>query len=614
MIRARTSAVAAVAALAVAAVAPPGAAAAPLAFAPCAEADQRAWECATLTLPLDRSGAIPGTVALRVQRLAHDGPPRAKALVNIEGGPGASTTARSEQTRRLLGRVTASNGYDLVLLDVRATGASRPVEIEPGTSRFYSTADTVRDLDAVREALGIAKLAVMGTSYSTLFAAEYARTFPDRADKIVLDSTLPPGGPTAFDIDSVAAAQRTLRGLCARASCPGGKAAVVRDLAKAADRLRRKPRWVGSAGPWMFRGRWQSARGQRGFYNERRLASLVQSADESTALFALLPAGLRAAARGDFGGLAVSDSAGHATQSLPPINQDVNRITRCLDIRVPWSFEAPPAQRSALVKEAKTAIPDDRIAPFSRKLIDHGGLEGCVLFGPAGLPGAIRGGAMPAVPGVILQGGLDLRTPLANAEAMAAAWPSGTLVVAQASGHGVLRSSTACATQALDQLLGGRAVDGKACAQTTLAAEPLPVVHDPALVRPLPGAPRAVARTAGAIVASLRVMEVVGAAATPLGGEGAAGSSHGGMAIVRRTPPSTAMSADLRRYELFPGLALSGRLATTARGWTASLRVAGRRRGTVAVRGGRMKGRIDGVALDVRLPAALAKPAVTRYG
>ena len=38
-------------------------------FAPCTDADQQGFECATLTVPLDRSGAVSGSVPLAIERL-----------------------------------------------------------------------------------------------------------------------------------------------------------------------------------------------------------------------------------------------------------------------------------------------------------------------------------------------------------------------------------------------------------------------------------------------------------------------------------------------------------------------------------------------------------------
>ena len=43
--------------------------------------------CSTVTVPLDRSGRVPGTVSLHVEVLRPDGPPRGTVFL-LAGGPG----------------------------------------------------------------------------------------------------------------------------------------------------------------------------------------------------------------------------------------------------------------------------------------------------------------------------------------------------------------------------------------------------------------------------------------------------------------------------------------------------------------------------------------------
>lgn len=614
--RSRAAAFGAAVALAAAtcgASAPPADAA--LAFAPCAEPQQRGWECATLIAPLDHSGAVPGSVELRVQRLAHDGPPRAKALVNVEGGPGASTTARSAQTRRLLEGPTTRNGYELVLVDVRATGASRPHAIALGTSRFYSTADTVRDLELVRAGLGVERLALMGTSYSTLTAAEFARTFPERTDRIVLDSPLGPGGPDRFGAVSAAAALPALADVCRRAACPGGPDALADDLARVLGRLRRGLFWIPSPFVWRRAGGLRREAARLGM-RMRTLLAILTNADENTARFAQLPVALHDAARGDWRALGREVRGSAARESTPPINPDLNRITRCLDTRVPWPFEAPAGERPAAVARLQQAtVPTASLKPWGAGALVDSPLAGCSEFGPSGLPTAIKGGPIPAVPGVILNGAWDLRTPPADARALKAVWPSGTLVTAPATGHGVLRSATACATAAVDALLAGRAVDPQVCAGVAPVAQPLLVGAAAADPSALPGAPRAVGATASAVLATLRDAEVAIAVGAPRGGTTQVVGVVAGWVEGRRTPPSPAARLRLTRYALREGLTLDGTLdAGSAGGYRADVRLGGRHSGRVKIANGRLRGTIDGTAVDVRLRGALARAAVSRFG
>src|SRR5512144_3131437 len=58
--------------------------------------------------------------------------------------------------------------------------------------RHVSTADTARDLDLLRGALGQPKLNFIGMSYGTYLGATYANLFPGRVGKTVLDGNIAP--------------------------------------------------------------------------------------------------------------------------------------------------------------------------------------------------------------------------------------------------------------------------------------------------------------------------------------------------------------------------------------------------------------------------------------
>ena len=112
---------AALALAALAALAPASAAAAPTLTA-CRGQDE--FGCATLDVPLDRTGATPGTVALHyaVQR---DGP--RKLLIALSGGPGQS--AVSSASSFAISLDPALRRYRLAVLDQRGTGKSGVLEL-----------------------------------------------------------------------------------------------------------------------------------------------------------------------------------------------------------------------------------------------------------------------------------------------------------------------------------------------------------------------------------------------------------------------------------------------------------------------------------------------------
>jgi pimeloyl-ACP methyl ester carboxylesterase len=140
----------------------------------------------------------------------------------LAGGPGQAATEHAGAVERMLGEVGRQR--DIVLVDQRGTGGSNPLECRnadgepvqldtdlydsPGQitafarecaanmadradPRFYTTTDAVRDLESVREALGVGQVNLFGVSYGTRVAQQYATTYPDRVRTIVLDGVAP---------------------------------------------------------------------------------------------------------------------------------------------------------------------------------------------------------------------------------------------------------------------------------------------------------------------------------------------------------------------------------------------------------------------------------------
>jgi len=160
-------------------------------------------------------------------------------LFLIAGGPGQGTI---EGFAPLLGAFAGiRRERDLVLVDQRGTGGSNrldcaipedaleageipPAELRelaraclpalPGRPQYYTTSIAVRDLDAVRAALGYASVNVLGGSYGTRVAQHYARRYPEHTRTVVLDGVVP---PTLALVPAIAIeSQRALEGVFAR--------------------------------------------------------------------------------------------------------------------------------------------------------------------------------------------------------------------------------------------------------------------------------------------------------------------------------------------------------------------------------------------------------------
>ena len=90
-----------------------------------------------------------------------------------------------------------------------------------GDLRHYTTAVAMQDADAVRQALGLAQVNLVGGSYGTRAALDYLRQFPGSVRRVVIDGVAPPDMvlPAAMSTDSQAALDAVLAACEASVSC-----------------------------------------------------------------------------------------------------------------------------------------------------------------------------------------------------------------------------------------------------------------------------------------------------------------------------------------------------------------------------------------------------------
>ena len=191
--------------------------------------DQAGARCADITVPLDYAHPDGQNIAIEISRLkATDTAHQAGPLILNQGGPGLPNLTSVIIAREAMGAVGAR--FDLIGMDLRFTGRSTPVNCDwpaawlprsagvgrPGFNRMVrlsrnlagrcvqryggvlrdaSTADSARDMDVIRAALGAPKLNYLGYSYGSYLGAVYTQLFPGRAGRIVLDSAINPNLP-----------------------------------------------------------------------------------------------------------------------------------------------------------------------------------------------------------------------------------------------------------------------------------------------------------------------------------------------------------------------------------------------------------------------------------
>ncbi|WP_285479394.1 alpha/beta hydrolase [Amycolatopsis sp. NBRC 101858] len=213
-----------------------------IAWGPCpADVAKPGLQCSTLEVPLDYRHPDGRKIEVALSRLASAKPAQRRGVLLVnQGGPGLTGLdfPASLVDAGLPQRVRDT--YDVIGFDPRGVGHSTPVtcdmtpeqtveSVNPPfpyraadvtkaaeaaktvaqqclTSKtasmlpFVTTANTARDMDRIRTALGEPKLSYYGDSYGTYLGAVYTSLYPQRSDRVVLDSSL---GPEGYDAEAL---------------------------------------------------------------------------------------------------------------------------------------------------------------------------------------------------------------------------------------------------------------------------------------------------------------------------------------------------------------------------------------------------------------------------
>jgi pimeloyl-ACP methyl ester carboxylesterase len=534
---------------------PPSAAARTVLF-PCKDAP--GGLCGRVRVPLDRSEPSRGTVPIFFEYYLHQDPgPAHEAILVTEGGPGFSVTQDpfiGGFYRDMFDPLMANR--DLILLDQRGVGRSRAIdcpELQHGlvgvyrgvracgrqlglAAQLYGSGDVARDVEAVRRALGIAKLDLYGGSYAAQDVQSYAARFPGHVRSAVLDSpftTLEFGAPDSefddFATDLSRAVPNIADLLCARSeSCAADRANAHHDLAWLARRLRRHP--VNGVG-YDAEGfqhqlhvtesslAWPTLQGED--FGLTALSEIGAAADA-------LRAGdkvplLRLAAESDEPGGAFAGDAGDPTQ----FSLGDNFARFCTDNRFPWDKRAPIPTRRAQWKQARDALPTNRFGLFSvdgwlNRPISPVAPDPCIVWPAAQghvAPPIPKGAELPgSVPALVLTGDLDLSLPPPDSKPLADLWPHSKYVELVNTEHHTALAGAACADPMIVKFIAKFRTGDTSCATDThaisfpavgrfplTAADARPAAVDPTGVDHSTKADRRVAAaTTGAITDALR--------------------------------------------------------------------------------------------------------------
>jgi pimeloyl-ACP methyl ester carboxylesterase len=649
--------------------------AAALAFTPCPSGVPSGFSCATLSVPLDRSGTVTGSVGLSVERLQADAVPSKAAVVTLAGGPGQAALPLAQGMAKTI--APALTTRDLVVFDQRGTGSSGALACaalegaealgsigqafercagQIGTKRgAYTTQESVADVEALRRAAGYEKLVLFGVSYGTKVALEYAERYPQNVEALVLDSVVPPERADPFSVGMFQAMKPVFEELCSGGVCNGIATNPVADIARLVARLQKH-----ALSGWVYGG---SGHRHRAVLSNVDLLNLIGAGDLNPALRALLPAAVQSALRDDpapmlrlnllseglipnlpgtpfatarFAAatpvraphrslpLALFGSAGgfglppRADGSSDGIDEALFVDTTCEESSLPWQRSAPPKTRLAEGLSALRALPAADFYPFNASTAwADSVLPGCVQW-PNLAPPPPPVGMLPSAPTLILSGAQDLRTPTSGAEAVAARIPGAQLVVVPYTGHSVLGTDfSGCAQTALKEFFSSETA--QQCGAVHDPFAPTPITPSKlALVKPVGGLAGTAGSTLAVVLDTILDLErqVVGAT-LQADQELPSGSSFGGLRGGYAQITSSALL--LHRLSFVNGVQVTGSFPVVhGHLRPADLRVEGSRAAIGVVRVGastHVSGTLGGHRFDVSLAKVkLARAATATVG
>jgi pimeloyl-ACP methyl ester carboxylesterase len=184
-------------------------------------------KCGTVTVPLDYQHPDGKTIAVEVSEIATAKPGRNRGYLLLN--PGGPALEGLDMPTAMAPTLPASvlDEYDLIGFDPRGVGHSTPMScgidpslpdafpypaadgsIKPNIAtakataaacakignelQYFTTANTARDMDRIRQALDVPEISYWGQSYGTYLGAVYTSLFPRHTDRMVLEGNVDP--------------------------------------------------------------------------------------------------------------------------------------------------------------------------------------------------------------------------------------------------------------------------------------------------------------------------------------------------------------------------------------------------------------------------------------
>ena len=403
--------------------------------------------CAPFKVPerrLENQHAAPDArqIDLRLALIKSDAAAADRDLVVfLAGGPGQAAIDTWPQIAGALAPLRKH--HHILLLDQRGTGGSNGLLCKPEKQdavadtldieairkstrdclsavvdkadvRYYTTPDAVADLEALRLALGSPTFDLVGVSYGTRVAQQYAQRHPQGVRSIVLDSVAPNelvlGQDFARNLDDALQAQ--FAQCTQNAACAKAFGDPYASLHKLRDALRAKPETYALRDPVTFAPLQHRI-------NEYNLAGLVRLFAYSPETAALLPLSIAEALRGNYTPLAGQSQL--LTGDLADLSESGMQMSvicsEDADLLTPRPQDADTLLGNALIEAIRAQ---------------------CEIWPHAARPEGFHAPLTTDQPVLVLEGELDPVTPPRYGEQVMRGFTNAKLIVAKGQGHNVI--------------------------------------------------------------------------------------------------------------------------------------------------------------------------------
>jgi pimeloyl-ACP methyl ester carboxylesterase len=433
-----------------------------LSFEPCTLAavglpSTVAAQCASLEVAEDRAHPEGRRINLAVAWV----PGRARQtrpdpVFMLAGGPGQAAREAFPAVQGAFREVLRER--DVILVDQRGTGGSNPLACRDeqgdssitedvagqdldaarrfarkclaelnGDPRFYTTTEAVRDLDEVRQAIGVGQINLVGVSYGTRVAQEYLRRFPAQTRTVVLDGVVPAtlalGSEHARNLD--ASLKLQFHRCEAEPECARRFGSPWASLQQLREELQDKPRPVTFNDPLSFEVR-------DGELTPGIVAGVVRLYSYSPQLAALLP-------------MALADALAGRPQALMAQARMIEdlvgeQIMHGMQLSVGCSEDADLLEPD----------PQDQATLLGSYFIEFVKAQ-CEVWPRGAVPEDFHEPLASEHPVLLLSGEFDPVTPPRYAEQVLGGFPRGRHLVLRGAGHNVI--GVGCAPKLLAQFI-----------------------------------------------------------------------------------------------------------------------------------------------------------------